>query len=884
MTVKIVVGDCIDVMRTMPDNSVHCCVTSSPYWGLRDYKIEPSVWGGARECRHAWGDEVLDRSRRSPGTQEGSLTGDGRYQAQACRFEIKSNFCVDCGAWRGALGLEPTPELFVEHLVEVFEEVRRVLRPDGTLWLNLGDSYATGAGQAGQSPGGGAQGEKWAGTVGKPREDVYHRGTKPRGRPAPGATSMAGEGKRRANRDGNHAGKHTGMTSVGPMTQPNRMPIPGLKPKDLVGIPWMAAFALRRAGWWLRQEVIWCLSGGTWLYARTASKVGPMMLKDLVRLAPETVELWNGERWTRVTAWARRKNRVGAREIVLRSGERIGCTDNHVWPTARGDIRTDEMVKGDLIQTARLPTGSLPAGWLTPEAFWFAGLYLAEGSMTGDTIQISGHVKEQSRLARLRDLVAHYGGSARAYNHKGNSQAIHIDSVALRAVLDTLLAGRVAKDKHLHPRAWHYRDWALKGIALGYLEGDGHVDGSRIRLGFCRNYALERDLRCLAARLGATLILKPSVSRNKQDAFPSFRGEWRWERSGHHNERDRGEVMEIRKSRARQFWDVTVADYPNLFALASGVLTHNSKPNPMPESTTDRCTKAHESIFLLTKSEHYFYDAVAIAEPASTDSHRRKPKVPGGWDQDPGHHGSFHRNGRAPAVSPKSAKHGLGIKANESFHEAGGDLTATRNKRSVWTVATQPFPEAHFATFPPALIEPCVQAGTSGRGCCVRCGAPWARVTTKGRSNESGSGRSGNLPEGKGGTNAQHAGTPDDVRNGPVITIRTLGWWPSCACDGFDALPRYHEKPERGDAIAENQWRAACRTVDDQRGKMCDAVKNHPFVPAVVLDPFGGAGTTALVADRLQRDALLIERNPGYAEMARRRIKADAGMFARAAE
>lgn len=166
-----------------------------------------------------------------------------------------------------------------------------------------------------------------------------------------------------------------------------------------------------------------------------------------------------------------------------------------------------------------------------------------------------------------------------------------------------------------------------------------------------------------------------------------------------------------------------------------------SKPNPMPESVRDRCTKAHEYIFLLAKSERYYYDAAAVQEACSEDSHG-SPNVNPGWKQD------AVGNDQGGTLGKWTAE----------------DKAAGRNKRSVWTVTTQPFKEAHFATFPPALIEPCILAG-----CPV------------------------------GGT---------------------------------------------------------------------------------VLDPFGGAGTTGLVADRLQRDAILIELNPDYADMAERRIRGDSPLFA----
>lgn len=431
MTVRVVVGNALDKLREMPAESVHCVVTSPPYWGLRDYGVEPSIWGGGPACEHEWGEPQRTANANSmPGPNgRGGKNGDGRRN----ETKFTGPFCQSCGAWRGAFGLEPTPELFIDHLVEIFDEVRRVLRADGTLWLNLGDSYATGAGAVGARPGGGAQGDRWA-----------------------GASPERGE-RTRGLRDGRHAGKHTGMAALGPMTQPNRMPIPGLKPKDLVGIPWMAAFALRRAGWWLRQDIIW------------------------------------------------------------------------------------------------------------------------------------------------------------------------------------------------------------------------------------------------------------------------------------------------------------------------------AKPNPMPESVTDRCTKSHEYLFLMTKSERYYFDSEAISETVTLSIVERlsQPTLDQqyGSDRVPG-----KTNGPMKAHVPKrsgnkerKAASQRGVPVDDEGKPAGAVAGSvpwegmTRNKRSVWTVTTQPFSEAHFATFPPALIEPCILAG----------------------------------------------------------------------------------------------WTAG----------------------QVVLDPFGGAGTTGLVADRLQRSAILIELNPEYAEMARRRIQGDGGMF-----
>jgi DNA modification methylase len=135
-------------------------------------------------------------------------------------------------------------------------------------------------------------------------------------------------------------------------------------------------------------------------------------------------------------------------------------------------------------------------------------------------------------------------------------------------------------------------------------------------------------------------------------------------------------------------WEVALALRRDGWWLRSDIIW--SKPNPMPESVTDRPTKAHEYLFLLTKAEHYFYDADAIREPVAGTAHSRG-------------------NG----VHPKSAPAGSGIKANESFSAAIKDLVDERNKRSVWEIATQPYPGSHFATFPSALTEPCILAGSA---------------------------------------------------------------------------------------------------------------------------------------------------------------------------
>lgn len=210
-------------------------------------------------------------------------------------------------------------------------------------------------------------------------------------------------------------------------------------------------------------------------------------------------------------------------------------------------------------------------------------------------------------------------------------------------------------------------------------------------------------------------------------------------------------------------WLVALALRADGWYLRSDIIWH--KTNPMPESITDRPTKAHEYIFLLSKSQRYHYDADSILEPVSPNTHARLSQDVANQIGSHRANGGAKTNGAMKAVGrgPKTTASGSGIKNNDSFASAVCLPVTQRNKRTVWSIATEAFSEAHFATFPPALIEPCILAG--------------------------------------------------------------------CQMGG------------------------------------------------VVLDPFGGAGTTGLVADRLQRNAVLIELNPEYADMAARRIKNYAPMF-----
>jgi site-specific DNA-methyltransferase (adenine-specific) len=454
----IICGDALTELRKLPDESVHMVCTSPPYWSLRNYQVE------------------------------------------------------------GQLGLEKTPEEYVAKLVEIFREVKRVLRKDGILWLNLGDSYAN-IGRSGrkESPGVGAMQ-----AMAPVERDVKWQ---------------AG------------GGHNFSWTLPG-----------GQKPKDLVGIPWSVAFALRADGWWLRSDIIW-------------NKPNPM---------PESV---SGSRWER-------------HRIKIK-----GTTPND-W--------IDDAIKQSGIDTGR---------------------------------------------------------------HGGNT--------------------------------------GLKNKQAKYIDCPG----------------------CPKCSPNDGLVLRMSAGRP---------------------------------------------------------------------------TRAHEYIFQLTKSDSYYFDSEAVREAYDKPMNRWGgekliAKGHSSWDQGTGQQSYRDRD----------------MRPNPSG----------RNIHSVWTMTTKPFKEAHFATFPPELPERCIKAGTSEKGVCPKCGAPWIRVLEKSRSFESGSGKSGNPIIGKQDA-VQGGGETLDIRRGPCVSMNTLGWRSSCTCNAGEPIP------------------------------------------ATVLDPFFGAGTTGMVAKQLGRDFIGIDLKQEYCEMAERRIAA----------
>ena len=226
-----------------------------------------------------------------------------------------------------------------------------------------------------------------------------------------------------------------------------------------------------------------------------------------------------------------------------------------------------------------------------------------------------------------------------------------------------------------------------------------------------------------------------------------------------------------------------------------------AKSNPMPESCRDRPTKSHEYLFLLAKQPRYFYDQEAVKELAVGKNHHDLTGQ------------GYHAPGQPPHGGNRQAPH---------------VATATRTRRSVWTIATQPYKGAHFATFPQRLVEPCLLAGTSAAGCCAQCGAPRTRVVQRTGTDTMAHTRPKHRQSAKSTLSHSHSGHGGWAEVGSHTT--TSGWRRTCAHDA-------------------------------------------PVEPCTILDPFAGAATTLLVAQTHGRRSIGLEASKEYCALATARLQ-----------
>lgn len=803
--------------------------------------------------------------------------------------ELGSEALHDCLAWARAEPPCGPPGCWVCNLRAVFggrarnDGVWRVLR-DGLLVVDVGDSYAGG-----------------------------------------GKGSLAGQDK-------------SGLTSV--RTQ-EHSPVglskiaEGLRAKSLCLMPERLTLALQADGWIVRSVPPWfkrnCLSGGTFVHARTQKGDMPMMVKDLVRLNPETVQLWNGERWTRCTAWEEAGRPDDVVEIELRSGERIGCTRDHRWPTARGLVAAGMLCVGDLMAYCDIPEPAPvtePSQLDSQKVGRLIGLYIAEGSRWKGTLQIAGHEKEEERWAFLEHVAKAFHGTAslsRAYH--GHAVSMAIRGPVLIGLIDTYVAGRFAIDKHLTTRCWQRENAFLRSILDGYLEGDGSWDANnmRWRVVFCANDYWARDLRAICARLAISLRLRRGTVPYNGTRKKIWRGDIRLlptgrkGNSGSWQIKPDHEIVAIRKSRARKFWDITVADEPHLFALSSGVLTHNS----MPESADDRPVTAHEYLILASKRGDYFWDGAAIGVSAAFDG-RHDTRMKG---SDKYADGSFMAGANEQTVHARGHERwtmrlsdgtrGRSYRTSDPYR---GEIDAAIADATARLVALRRIRDGDGLDLDDEGVVQALYLATtpSDYDYCSACASFFegpARRQVKVRRVRN----PAHHPIAGGNDGHLASGHERAQGNAPFLSVAR-----TCPCGRDDAWIDHYAAfgenlirpfilagcPERCCVQCGAGWVREVETVDpngrlgrgyhdhsddlgqgQRMGSAGIRAEGRPYsrtlgwrpscacgcaetVPGIVLDPFAGTGTSVLCAARLGRRGIGLELSPSYVALARARVAA----------
>ena len=622
----ILIGDCLEILPTLEAESVQCCVTSPPYYGLRDYGCS------------------------------------------------------------GQIGLESTPEAYVEKMVAVFREVRRVMRPDAVCFLNLGDSYWGGKGSNGSS---------------KARRTADERGY---------------------------------LQSDGTVMMDTR-------PSDMV--PNLSDALKGR------------FEGGIFFFGSP----------DPRGCSAESVDILIYDKRSPDSIF---KPFFTAKRVSIKNGQDDFCEVGNLFHSP---------VKCFIGESLRLtlPTDTAEGFVNIPDNI---GVIITTGDLDTDAaIRGTVMLPVKNGKASLPVKIASEPIS------KGIPSAIPVfDTVSFNTGTETISKAQAIN----------------KPVSL--------LDSSEFGPGSLGHFAIRKasnqeaffvlhngaEVRCLSVR---HLHL---LSNNSLTPYCSILDKEVKRKNYYQAKQEIGIPFLVRQALMEDGW---ICRQTIIWA----------KPNPMPESVTDRCTKSHEYIFLLTKSARYFYDAEAVKEPFADERMGNPGKYK--WKQG---------EGGVAGGGPNSLHKGDGIV--EGWNQDGNNTG--RNRRSVWTITTKPFKEAHFATFPPEIPEICIKAGTSEKGCCPECGKPWVRVVERKAENH--------ISRQDRQTATGGAITGGVGKNFPDVELITTGWRPTCT---------------------------------------------HGLAPApcVVLDPFSGANTTGLVAKKLSRRSIGIELSPAYAKMGEERIDKECG-------
>lgn len=524
------IGDCVKVLSQLEAKSVDCVITSPPYWGLRFY---------GKNAEMDWPD-----------------------------------------GWHGQLGLEPDFNTYVDHIAQVFREIKRVLKDKGSLWLNMGDTYAGGWGAEGKP-------EDW--------EDLHTR--------------------------------HKEKYPTHSVTKHASLPA-----KCLIEIPSRVVLRLiDNEGWILRNRVVWykrnCLSAYTRVFARVNGKPIRAALRDILRLDGEkelpSYDTEGRFLWTRIT-WSL-AGRNPARKLFFEDGTSETITHEHEVPVRNNGPepilkRIRDLNIGDMLldYSAFKIEGDIDSIY-DEEAGYLIGVYLAEGNKLSDRegFQMAFHSeKDEAMIRRVEAVISgRFGEQPYRFQKEGKSLRLAVSSGVVGAIMDKFVAGSTSHNKHLTRDALLYGHHFLNGVLHGFLDGDGYWEqqNKRWRISITVNEALASDLAFIAHLSKWRVRRYRQTARIGEKTYPIIRIELRPKHPTPpiHGDIRTKKLVRIEETTPIDNFDIEVDNPSHLFVLDSGLVVHNH----MPSSVKDRLANSHEYIFHLVKQQRYYYDLDSIREP-----------------------------------------------------------------------------------------------------------------------------------------------------------------------------------------------------------------------------------------------------------------------------
>jgi DNA modification methylase len=708
---SLIQGHVLDVLKEFPSDCIDLVVTSPPYWALRKYGEYTQIWDGDPNCQH---DFQLENIQVGHEKRDGLSTGKvGINEPILGKLQSTQGFCSKCGAWKGQLGLEKTFSSYVHHLVDIFSEIKRILKDTGTCWVNIGDTYYTVSG-------------------GKFLND---------------------------NISSSDRSLESGIAEANALKDGSELPS-----KSLCMIPYRFAISMQDNGWILRNVIIWCLDENTKMFIGRNDKFLHIPLKEV----EEGDMVFSMDKQGNVVkAKVRHKFDSGVKsllKITTKSGREITCSDEHQFPVkASYDYRSflrlhfkkaKDLSPNDFLWVNyHLPV--LPKGTKTDYKRGFTvGFFLAEGNYIKHQIGVYkdnllskasqrrwGRAEKPTQRIHGVELACGIKDIKRGYldyfkdynfrlkNYSGGSVLFWSYDKSLLSLLQQYVEGDACNTKRFSQNVWNTSNQFIKGIIDGFAAGDGCWDeqNSRWRIGIKPNNALKDDLLLACRLIGYDFRYESTRKVKCGDLFydamyftiqPIKRKTFKLlyvdqidkiERIG------KGRLFDIEIEPIYTSFcgkgkidhpsqDARRAKWNSLYFLSNGIWTHNSKPNCMPSSTRDRFTIDFEPIFFFVKNRKYYFEEQL--EPVAPASIKR----------------AFAKNNLEKRKDKEDNQFAFSCKNQEKAFSkmreqiARGEVPM-RKKRCVWDISTVSHRGIrHFAIFPDRLIEIIIAAGSPPNG------------------------------------------------------------------------------------------------------------------------------------------------------------------------